>query len=64
MIYDVHFLLIFYRCVIENCILCNDCVIEEETELKDCLVGAHHVVPSGSQHTREVLTDIDRLMEI
>ncbi|XP_011495858.1 PREDICTED: translation initiation factor eIF-2B subunit gamma isoform X2 [Ceratosolen solmsi marchali] len=52
------------RCVIENCIICNDCTIEEETELKDCLVGANHIVPPGSHHTREVLTDIDRLMEI
>ncbi|KAJ8687630.1 hypothetical protein QAD02_023424 [Eretmocerus hayati] len=52
------------KCVIENCILCNGCIIEEGTELKDCLVGAQHTVPSGSQHTREVLTDIDRLMEI
>ncbi|OXU19025.1 hypothetical protein TSAR_003293 [Trichomalopsis sarcophagae] len=52
------------RCVIENCIICNGSTIEEGTQLKDCLVGAQHVVPSGSIHNREVLTDIDRLMEI
>ncbi|KAL6257374.1 hypothetical protein P5V15_010947 [Pogonomyrmex californicus] len=52
------------RCVIHNCILCNGCIIEEGTELKDCLVGAQHVVTSGSQHSREVLTEADRLIEI
>jgi len=52
------------RCVLENCILCNDCVIEEGSQLKDCLVGAHHVVSADSNHSREILTDIDRLMEI
>ncbi|XP_072758124.1 translation initiation factor eIF2B subunit gamma [Anoplolepis gracilipes] len=52
------------RCVIHNCILCNGCTIEEGTELKDCLVGAQHIVTSGSQHSREVLTDADRLIEI
>jgi len=54
----------FYRCVIHNCILCNGCTIEEGTELKNCLVGAQHVVKSGSQHFHEVLTDADRLIEI
>jgi len=52
------------RCIIHNCILCNGCTIEEGTELKDCLVGAQHIVTSGSQHSREVLTDADRLIEI
>lgn len=52
------------RCVIQNCILCNGCVIEEGAELKDCLVGPQHVVTSGSQHSREVLTDPDKLIEI
>ncbi|XP_058801456.1 translation initiation factor eIF-2B subunit gamma [Phymastichus coffea] len=51
------------KCVIENCILCNGCVIEENTELKDCIVGAQHIVSLG-HYTQEVLTDIDRLMEI
>lgn len=52
------------RCIIHNCILCNGCIIEEGSELKDCLVGAQHVVTSGSQHSREVLTDADKLIEI
>ncbi|XP_014206975.1 translation initiation factor eIF-2B subunit gamma [Copidosoma floridanum] len=51
-------------CVIENCIICNDCVINEGSQLKDCLVGANHVVSAESNHSREILTDIDRLMEI
>ncbi|CAK9826665.1 Translation initiation factor eIF-2B subunit gamma [Anthophora retusa] len=52
------------RCVIHNCILCNNCVIEEGTELKDCVVGPQYVVTPGSQHSREVLTDEDKLIEI
>ncbi|XP_033330331.2 eukaryotic translation initiation factor 2B subunit gamma [Megalopta genalis] len=51
------------RCVIHNCILCNGCIIEEGTELKDCVVGSQHIVASGSQHSREVLTDADKLIE-
>ncbi|XP_043262197.1 translation initiation factor eIF-2B subunit gamma [Colletes gigas] len=51
-------------CVINNCILCNGCIIEEGSELKDCVVGPQHVVTSGSQHAREVLTDPDKLIEI
>ncbi|KAG5325456.1 EI2BG factor, partial [Pseudoatta argentina] len=52
------------RCVIYNCILCNGCTIEEGTELKNCVVGAQQIVKSGSQHSHEVLTDADRLIEI
>ncbi|XP_034184754.2 eukaryotic translation initiation factor 2B subunit gamma [Osmia lignaria lignaria] len=52
------------RCAIHNCILCNGCVIEEGTELKDCIVGPQHTVIAGSQHSREVLTDPDKLIEI
>ncbi|XP_012144904.2 eukaryotic translation initiation factor 2B subunit gamma isoform X2 [Megachile rotundata] len=51
-------------CVIQNCILCNCCFIEEGTELKDCIVGPQHTVTAGSQHSREVLTDPDKLIEI
>ncbi|XP_046830760.1 translation initiation factor eIF-2B subunit gamma [Vespa crabro] len=52
------------RCAIYNSILCNGSIIEEGTELKNCIVGAQHVVTSNSQHSREVLTEADRLIEI
>ncbi|CAD6240576.1 GSCOCG00008854001-RA-CDS [Cotesia congregata] len=52
------------RCVVQNCILCNGCIVEEGCELKDCLVGTEHVVRGGSNHSREVLTESDRFMEI
>lgn len=52
------------RCVIHDCILCNGSIIEEGTELKNCIVGAQHVVTSNSQHSQEVLTEADRLIEI
>ncbi|XP_043504412.1 translation initiation factor eIF-2B subunit gamma [Polistes fuscatus] len=52
------------KCSIHNSILCNGSIIEEGTELKDCIVGAQHVVISNSQHSREVLTEADRLIEI
>ncbi|XP_076232583.1 eukaryotic translation initiation factor 2B subunit gamma [Calliopsis andreniformis] len=52
------------RCIIHNCILCNGCIIEEATELSDCVVGPQHHVTSGSRHSCEVLTNLDKLIEI
>ncbi|KAK9506579.1 hypothetical protein O3M35_008482 [Rhynocoris fuscipes] len=51
-------------CNLQNCILCEECIIEDKCELKDCLVGSHHKVTSGSKRANEVLTEVDRLMEI
>uniref|UniRef100_A0A023F973 Translation initiation factor eIF2B subunit gamma n=1 Tax=Triatoma infestans TaxID=30076 RepID=A0A023F973_TRIIF len=51
-------------CILQNCIICEESVIEDNCELKDCLVGSHHIVSAGSKRTSEVLTDVDRLMEI
>lgn len=56
--------ILFFRCAITNSILCNGCVIEEGTTLKNCLVGAKFTVPSGGDYSHEMLTDADELMEI
>ncbi|XP_043475000.1 translation initiation factor eIF-2B subunit gamma [Leptopilina heterotoma] len=52
------------KCAIINSILCNGCVIENETVLKNCLVGAKFTVSTGQEHSHEMLTDADELMEI
>ncbi|XP_073977354.1 eukaryotic translation initiation factor 2B subunit gamma [Rhodnius prolixus] len=51
-------------CNLQNCVVCEESVIEDNCELKDCLVSSHHTVSAGSKRTSEVLTDVDRLMEI
>lgn len=52
------------NCVISNSILCNEVVVSDNCTIKDCIVGSHYVVPKDSSHAQEVLTDVDRLMEI
>lgn len=43
---------LFFRCIIENCIICEESVIEDGCNIKDCLVGSHHVVQTASKSTR------------
>lgn len=50
--------------VVTNCILCNDVVISDNCTIKDCIVGSNYVVPKDSSYSQQVLTDVDRLMEI
>ncbi|XP_050442677.1 translation initiation factor eIF-2B subunit gamma [Adelges cooleyi] len=52
------------RCVLQNCIVCHDATISAGCELKDCLISGNFKVPSGGKHYNEVLTAMDRLMEI
>ncbi|VVC41167.1 Hypothetical protein CINCED_3A014609 [Cinara cedri] len=52
------------RCVLQNCIVCHDAIISAGCELKDCLISGNFKVPTGGKHYNEVLTAIDRLMEI
>ncbi|XP_066993456.1 translation initiation factor eIF2B subunit gamma [Anabrus simplex] len=51
-------------CVLSNCVVCDEAEIGSGAELKDCLVGSNHCVPAGEKRSSEVLTDMDRLMEI
>lgn len=51
-------------CVLSNCVLCDEVEVCKNSELKDCLVGSHHTVAAEAKHANEVLTDINRLMEI
>lgn len=48
---------------LENCIVCDDAVIESGSKITGCLIGSHHIVSQDSSHSNEVLTDSDRLME-
>ncbi|XP_025198720.1 translation initiation factor eIF-2B subunit gamma [Melanaphis sacchari] len=52
------------RCVLHNCIVCHDAVISAGCELKDCLISGNFKVPPGGKHYNEVLTAMERLMEI
>ncbi|CAG9862528.1 unnamed protein product [Phyllotreta striolata] len=54
---------IHQKVALENCIVCDGVTIESGCKLKGCLVGSSHVVPEESEHTNEVLTESDRLME-
>ncbi|GJQ76024.1 hypothetical protein Trydic_g18077 [Trypoxylus dichotomus] len=51
------------KVALENCIVCDGVVIESGSQLKGCLVGSNHIVSEQSQHSNEVLTKSDRLME-
>ncbi|CAH0555521.1 unnamed protein product [Brassicogethes aeneus] len=51
------------KVAIENCIICDGATIEGGCQLKNCIVGSHHTVSEQSEHTNEVLTESDRLME-
>jgi ADP-glucose pyrophosphorylase len=52
-------LLIFYyaycSCIIQNSILCKDVVIENNCNLKDCVVGAKVRVNQGSKLKSEAM---------
>lgn len=48
---------------LENCIVCDDAIIEGGSKITGCLIGSHHIVSPNSNHANEVLTDSDRLME-
>ncbi|KAJ8977213.1 hypothetical protein NQ317_015388 [Molorchus minor] len=51
------------RVALENCIVSDGATIESGCQIKDCLIGSQHSVPEHSEHTNEVLTISDRLME-
>ncbi|KAG5867072.1 hypothetical protein JTB14_035950 [Gonioctena quinquepunctata] len=51
------------KVALENCIVCDGAVIESGCQIKGCLIGSHHVVPENSEHSNEVLTESNRLME-
>lgn len=66
MIYKNNFTVIIrsiFRVALENCIISDGATIENECNLKGCIVGSHFVITEGSEHTNEVLTESDRLME-
>ncbi|KAJ8938829.1 hypothetical protein NQ314_011320 [Rhamnusium bicolor] len=51
------------KVALENCIVCDGVTIENGCQIKGCVIGSHHVIPEQSDHTNEVLTESDRLME-
>lgn len=63
MLFDTLLIFKFCRVALENCIVCDGAIIESNSQLKNCLIGSNHIVPEKSEHTNEVLTKTDRLME-
>lgn len=53
----------YFRVALENCIVSDGATIEKGCKLKGCIVGSHFVASEESDHTNEVLTESDRLME-
>ncbi|KAJ3642786.1 hypothetical protein Zmor_025541 [Zophobas morio] len=51
------------KVALENCIVSDGATIESGCQIKGCLIGSNHTVPEQSEHSQEVLTDTDRLME-
>ncbi|XP_072378914.1 translation initiation factor eIF2B subunit gamma [Diabrotica undecimpunctata] len=51
------------KVALENCIVCDGAIIENGCKIKGCIIGSNHVVSEESEHTNEVLTESDRLME-
>nr|XP_023029177.1 translation initiation factor eIF-2B subunit gamma [Leptinotarsa decemlineata] len=51
------------KVALENCIVCDGAEIESGCKIKGCLIGSRYTVPEDSEHSNEVLTDSDRLME-
>ncbi|KAK7872809.1 hypothetical protein R5R35_011927 [Gryllus longicercus] len=51
-------------CKLSNCVVCDEAEICSGCELIDCIVGSTHTVGEGEKHSNEVLTELDRLMEI
>ncbi|XP_071445003.1 translation initiation factor eIF2B subunit gamma [Hetaerina americana] len=49
---------------LQGCVVCDDADIGINSDLKECLVGSGHQVRARAKHSNEVLTDVDRLMEI
>jgi hypothetical protein len=37
------------RCILSNCVLCDEVEVCNNSELKDCLVGSHHTVAAGGK---------------
>ncbi|RZC41892.1 translation initiation factor eIF-2B subunit gamma [Asbolus verrucosus] len=55
--------LIKEKVALENCIVSDGAVIESGCKINGCLIGSNHTLPENSEHSQEVLTDSDRLME-
>jgi hypothetical protein len=53
------------RCILSNCVLCDEVEVCNNSELKDCLVGSHHAVAAGGEVSAVLffnLWDISKLI--
>lgn len=56
-------LIVSFRVVIENCIICDKAVIKKGSVLKNCLVGFNFIVEEGTTKDKAHLTG-EGFMEI
>jgi hypothetical protein len=55
------------RCILSNCVLCDEVEVCNNSELKDCLVGSRHTVVAGGEVSVVLLfnlLDISKLITI
>jgi hypothetical protein len=60
-IYDYNCWYICCRCVLSNCILCDEVEVRNNSELKDCLVGSHHTVAAEGKLCPQSLRIYNRI---
>ena len=55
-IYDYNCWYVCCRCVLSNCVLCDEVEVCNNSELKDCLIGSHHTVAAKGKLCPQSLT--------
>jgi hypothetical protein len=59
--YDYNCQYLCCRCVLSNCIVCDEVKVCNNSELKDCLVGSHHTVDAEGKLCPQSLRIYNRI---
>ena len=52
---DFLFVFLTYRCLLQNCIVCSNCHIEDRAVLKDCIIGADMTIVKDGELSNQFL---------
>lgn len=52
------------ECVVESSIICDQASLGSRATLRDCLVAANQKVDSSAKFSKDIITDVDHMMEI